>query len=109
MILGALSSSSLFFLSNLMSWRNTEYLLLIPQVLCCVGVEPDPQVLAASRMEEKDPANCCCRAYRFTSLFLSSMLDISGAPFRYPNSPFEYLRPRREMGTESPCLGCGSN
>ena len=38
--------------------------LLTPQVLCCVDIEPVPQVLAAGRMEEKDPTDCCCRAYR---------------------------------------------
>jgi hypothetical protein len=36
----------------------------------------------------------------------TAVLDIPGN-FRYPNSRFEYLQPRREMGTGSLCLGCG--
>ena len=50
-------------LSNSNVIGSTEY-LLTPQVLCCIDVEPVTQVFAASRMEEKDPTNRCCRAYR---------------------------------------------
>ena len=40
--------------------------------------------------------------------FWTFVLDIPNA-IRYPNSRFEYLRPRRETGTGSLCLGCGPN
>jgi hypothetical protein len=83
MILGALSSSSLFLILSfpqkipllfnipipLPSPRCRALTIVGPQLLCRVDVEPVPQALAASRMEEKDPTNCCCRACCTRSLF----------------------------------------
>ena len=52
--------------------ESTKYKYPLKQVLGCVDVEPIPQVLGPSRMEEKDTANCCCRAYRSRPQALSS-------------------------------------
>ena len=51
------------------------------QVLCRADLQPEPQILSAFGLEEKDPPSCCCRAclphgvvYRCPSIVL--VLDI---------------------------------
>jgi Polynucleotide kinase 3 phosphatase len=80
------SGCALILFFSLSSAQNFLYLkypniLLTPQVLCRVDIEPVPQALGASRMEEKDPTDCCCRACRVVHVaFLLSMPDISSCP-----------------------------